>query len=201
MLTTDNYDYLIKILLVGGPGVGKSTFCTKLHCNEFINNYSSTIGVDFFSFITPIDSKLYKLQIWDTAGQERFKSITRSYYRNSKIVWVMFDLNDFDSLSILKKVLFEIESYCDKDVKIILIGNKSDLKKNVEPIELNRIIQENNLDYIEISVKNNQDNFKQFFEKLGSILNEIPKTINNNRFVELDLDDNTQMQKKCCNIL
>ena len=75
------------------------------------------------------------------------------------------------------------------------------MKNNVEKIELNKIIKNYNLNYIEISVKNNNDNFKEFFEKLGEILNDIPKVKNTNKFVELDIDDNKIIQKRCCNIL
>ena len=60
----DEYDFLLKILLIGDPGVGKSTFCTKLNSGEFLNSYSSTIGVDFFCIYTDIDSKRYKFYEW-----------------------------------------------------------------------------------------------------------------------------------------
>ena len=35
-----------------------------------------------------------KLQLWDTAGQERFRSITRSYYRHSVGVIVVYDITN-----------------------------------------------------------------------------------------------------------
>ena len=39
-----------------------------------------------------VKSKTIKLQIWDTAGQERFKSVTRSYFRGSIGVVIVYDL-------------------------------------------------------------------------------------------------------------
>ena len=166
------YDFLVKVLLIGEPGVGKSTFCSKLHSGDFVNTYSSTIGVDFFCIYTDIDSKLYKLQIWDTAGQERFRSITRSYYRNAKLILLMFDLNDYDDKNI-QKWLDEIKYYCKTPYKIILIGNKLDLGKNIDLENLNNIIKNNDLKYIELSVKTNQD-FKEFFELLHLTINDLP---------------------------
>lgn len=196
-LLDDEYDFLVKTLLIGEPGVGKSSFCTKLSSGDFLNTYSSTIGVDFFCIYTDVDSKRYKLQIWDTAGQERFRSITRSYYRNSKIVLLMFDLNEYDSKNI-QKWLDEIEFYCNNDVKIILLGNKLDLGKNIDQEELNKIIKTNDLEYIEFSVKKDND-FDEFFKLLHLVINNLPRdyfTIkkNNLNLVEHKKDN------KCCTI-
>ena len=34
-----------------------------------------------------------KLKIWDTAGQEAFNSIVKSFYRNSHIVVLVYDIS------------------------------------------------------------------------------------------------------------
>lgn len=198
-LNDKEYDYLVKVLLIGEPGVGKSTFCSKLNSGDFIDSYSSTIGVDFFCIYTDIDSRVYKLQIWDTAGQERFRSITRSYYRNAKIILLMFDLNDFNINSI-KKWLNEIENFCSNDYKIILIGNKLDLSKNIDSILLEDLIKEHNLSYLELSVKNN-DNFKNFFELLHLTINNLPKDYFTIKRDNLNLLVPKKKKISFCNIL
>ena len=35
------------------------------------------------------------MTIWDTAGQESFKSIIRSYYRNSSAVFLVYDITKY----------------------------------------------------------------------------------------------------------
>ena len=42
--------------------------------------------------MTVSDGGRVKLQLWDTAGQERFRSITKSYYRNSVGAVVAYDV-------------------------------------------------------------------------------------------------------------
>ena len=39
-----------------------------------------------------VNAKTIKVQIWDTAGQERFKSVTRSYFRGSIGVLIVYDI-------------------------------------------------------------------------------------------------------------
>lgn len=40
-------DYIFKIVLVGNQGVGKSSLFLRFCDNNFIDNYLTTIGVDF----------------------------------------------------------------------------------------------------------------------------------------------------------
>lgn len=149
------YDVLVKILLIGDAGVGKSSFCKKLiDDNDFDGTYESTIGIDFFIKYIDYNSKLFKLQLWDTAGQEKFQSLTHSYYRKTDIAIIMFDLNSYKETNI-NKWLKNIKKYCDKDVKIIIVGNKNDLEIKANENFINKFASENNLDYIRISVKNN----------------------------------------------
>ena len=35
-----------------------------------------------------------KLQIWDTAGQEKFKSITKTFYKGSNGVFLIYDITN-----------------------------------------------------------------------------------------------------------
>ena len=66
------YDYLLKILIVGNSGVGKTSMTLRAINNTFATNVASTLGVDFQTKFVNISGKRVKLQIWDTSGQERF---------------------------------------------------------------------------------------------------------------------------------
>ncbi|GME95779.1 unnamed protein product [[Candida] boidinii] len=91
------YDYLCKTILVGPSGCGKSSILHRFVKGEWNVLTSQTIGVEFSSKIIDIgasllDSVRLKLQLWDTAGQERFRSLTRSYYRASAGVLLVYDI-------------------------------------------------------------------------------------------------------------
>jgi septin family protein len=63
------YDYLIKLLLIGDSGVGKSCLLLRFSDDQFTPSFITTIGIDFKIRTVELDGKRIKLQIWDTAGQ------------------------------------------------------------------------------------------------------------------------------------
>jgi small GTP-binding protein len=71
--STELYDCLLKIIIIGDSGTGKS--CILHHFLEGRPKQDSlhTVGVEFASKVVQIGKKRIKLQIWDTAGQERFR--------------------------------------------------------------------------------------------------------------------------------
>lgn len=68
-----------------------------------------------------------KLQIWDTAGQERFRTITSAYYKSAQGIMVVFDLKIHKTFENMEQFwLEEIKKYAEKDVQLIVVGNKAD---------------------------------------------------------------------------
>ncbi len=74
-----------------------------------------------------IGNKNIKLQIWDTAGQEEFRAITRSYYRSSAAALVVFDVTRKETFRNVSRWVEDVKTNSNKDVVMILVGNKSDL--------------------------------------------------------------------------
>lgn len=98
------------------------------------------------------DNIRIKAHIWDTAGQERFLSITRTYFKNTCGVLLMFDLSKKQTFTNLSKWLQVLKEEIDtKTIYITLVGNKSDLneKREVSQIEINTFLQNNYNLYIE----------------------------------------------------
>lgn len=131
----DDYKYLFKIILIGNSGVGKTCLIKRYTDNLYLENYISTIGVDFKIKTINVKNDPVKLQIWDTAGQERFRTITNSYYRGAHGIIVVFDLTDPLSFEAVPEWVEEIEKHAHKDVEIVLIGNKMDEKDKIKVTE------------------------------------------------------------------
>lgn len=130
---TSDYDYLIKVILVGESGVGKSCLLLKYTDDYFNDCYLSTIGVDFKikTVEVPNTNKVAKLQVWDTAGQERFRNIVRAYYRNSHAIVLCFDVTNRTSFERIKHWLADIDQFMHlgvvKEVVRVLVALKTDL--------------------------------------------------------------------------
>lgn len=89
-------EYVLKFILIGDSGVGKSSLMTKQCRNgEFNISIKSTVGVDFMHFRTKLNGNNYKVHIWDTAGQERFRTITRSYYKSKNATLIVINVEKY----------------------------------------------------------------------------------------------------------
>jgi small GTP-binding protein len=88
------HDYLIKLLVIGNSGVGKTNMLLKFCENNFMTSHLTTIGIDFKTKIITIGKEKIRLQIWDTAGQEKFKTITQTYYRGAMGIVLTYAINE-----------------------------------------------------------------------------------------------------------
>ncbi len=133
-LTTKNkdYDYIFKLVLIGDTCVGKSCILVRFSDDIFDDNYVTTIGVDFRFKTMVVKNKVVKIQIWDTAGQERYKAITRAYYKGAKGAFIVYDITRKETFDDIDKWRNELVSSCNKEVTVMLIGNKCDLEDQRE---------------------------------------------------------------------
>ena len=154
-MATNDYDYLFKVLIIGNSGVGKSCLLLRFAEDMFSDNYISTIGVDFKIRKLELDGKTIKLQIWDTAGQERFRTITKSYYRGSNGIVVVYDITDRESFDQVQQWMSEIDQHASQDVCRLLVGNKADLddKRAVKTEEGENLARQYGIPFLETSAK------------------------------------------------
>ena len=128
----DRYAVLFRIILVGDTSVGKTNIINKYIKNEFQEDFYATIGVEFSHKQFIVDNHKIKAQIWDTAGQERYKAITRAYYKGAKGAFIVYDITRKDTFDDIDKWRNELVNSCNKEVTIMLIGNKCDLEDSRE---------------------------------------------------------------------
>lgn len=197
-----DYDYLFKILIIGDSGVGKSAILLRYLDDVFVDQYVTTIGVDFRIKTIEHRNKVIKLQIWDTAGQERFRTITSSYYRGATAAIVVFDLTDKESFQNVKFWLDEIDRYTNKPIKKIFIGTKFDdvNKIVVSGEDIKELEESHNAKCILASAKTGEGVNEAFDVIINEIIDFHVLTNDNKKQTPLKISDASKKDKKnkCC---
>ncbi|KAG0749723.1 hypothetical protein G6F57_003618 [Rhizopus arrhizus] len=163
------YNYIIKYIIVGDSGVGKSCLLLQFTDKRFYAGRELTIGVEFGSrFITMSDGKQIKLQIWDTAGQESFRSITQSYYRGAAGALIVYDISRRETFEHVSTWLADVRKHANPNTTIVLVGNKCDLKSRARQVtkeEGEKFARDNGIPlFIETSAKS-AENVEEVFAK------------------------------------
>ncbi|KAG6371915.1 P-loop containing nucleoside triphosphate hydrolase protein [Boletus reticuloceps] len=129
------WHYVLKFIITGDAGVGKSSLLVRLTDQRFMTNPDPTLGVEFGSKLIeiPEQGKIVKLQCWDTAGTESFRSITRSYYRGAAGCLLVYDVTSRMSFMNARTWLEDVREHADPHLTCILVGNKVDLCEPPSP--------------------------------------------------------------------
>ncbi|KAL0909078.1 hypothetical protein M5K25_023602 [Dendrobium thyrsiflorum] len=149
----DKIDYVFKVVLIGDSAVGKSQILARFARNEFSLDSKATIGVEFQTRTLVIQHKSVKAQIWDTAGQERYRAVTSAYYRGAVGALLVYDITKRQSFDHIPRWLEELRGHADKNIVIMLVGNKSDLEdqRAVSTEDAKEFAQKEGLFFLETS--------------------------------------------------
>ena len=178
----------VKLLLCGNSGVGKTSIFKRYYENKFEGNYTTSIGIDFQTKEIKYNDKLYSVHLIDTAGEERFRSITSSYFRMAEYYLLVFDLTNKNSLMALSSWIESLKEHIEKP-KYIILGNKSDLEKNVIPDEeINEVLNDKD------NLKINDENFLKVSAKTGENINKAFEYVIN--IIEQTSDKDEQIIKQ-----
>ena len=197
-------DLKLKLLIIGDSNVGKTSMLLNYTDNYFPESHLATIGVEYKVKEIKTDKYNIALQIWDTAGQERFRSITKSFFRNTNGILFVYDITSRRSFQSVKDWIKDSEMH-DSGFEKILVGNKIDLepKREVQTDELKEYGLKKKIDIIETSAKE-RINIDEAFKKIVDLIlgNKDEKKILEDFGVktnnEINLDKNVTKKDGCC---
>ena len=183
MTDEDNFDVLVKLVILGDTAVGKSNYLYRFVDGDFNPVHVSTVGFDFKSRVVemPKSKKLVRVQgiilMYDISKKESFKNLN---------IW----MNHIKENS--------------NGSPIVLIGNKSDLDsdREVNKEEGEKYAKENKMTFFEASAKSGA-NVEESFLHLGEIIIKDDKFIENREkskteYVVSKNTSNKDNKKKCC---
>ena len=206
------YDISFKIIVIGDSGVGKSCLTTQAVRQNFEEFYTATVGFEFLTFNMRINNNVLKLQIWDTCGQEVYKSLISNFYRNSSLALILYAIDNSDSFRHAETWLNDLKQQANPNVKIFLVGNKSDLedKRVITKEEGEKFKEEKNLDkFIETSAKTGENAqevlleaakllYKDYLKAKNILRKAGDNDKNNENKLERKKPKNASTGKKCC---
>ncbi|CAF2067239.1 ras-related protein RABA4b [Brassica napus] len=170
-------DYVFKVVLIGDSAVGKSQLLARFARDEFSLDSKATIGVEFQTRTLTIEEKSVKAQIWDTAGQERYRAVTSAYYRGAVGAMLVYDITKRETFDHIPRWLEELRAHADKNIVIILIGNKSDLEdqRAIPTEDAKEFAEKEGLFFLETSALNATNVENSFNTLMTEIFNTVNK--------------------------
>jgi small GTP-binding protein len=120
----------VKVVLLGESGVGKTSIINQFITNKFNPRISTSVSAQFISKTInfPEFEKSIKFDIWDTVGQEKYRSLTKIFYKDARVILLVYDITKEISFSALKDYWYkEVINTVDDDPLLVLVANKTDL--------------------------------------------------------------------------
>jgi Rab family protein len=151
----------INIVLIGEKQSGKSSFIIQIAEKRFENIYIPTVFIENISKILTYNNKKYILNFNVTPGVQEYKEDYSKLYSQANFIFVFYDISVQGSFTktknfVKKELKNKIVMYNNNYSNIFIVANKIDKSSfHNQNIDARKYWENMNLQYFEISVKNN----------------------------------------------
>ena len=125
----------VKAVIIGESGVGKTSIIAQFTSGKFDPDTVTSLSAQYVSKTIEFHNlqKAIKFDIWDTAGQEKYRALAKIFYKDAKVICLVYDITSEKTFNEIKTYWYEmVKSHADPDVLIAVVANKSDLYDNAE---------------------------------------------------------------------
>ncbi|KAM7372190.1 hypothetical protein PAMP_009379 [Pampus punctatissimus] len=174
------YDIAFKVMLLGDSAVGKTCVLVRFKDGAFLGgNFIATVGIDFRNKVVDVDNLKVKLQT-----NLSFSSPPLSVFYT------------------LKAWLTEIHEYAQKDVVIMLLGNKSDMaaERVVKTEEGEKLAKEHGVPFMETSAKTGVNVELAFLAIARELKHRATQQPNEPKFQIHDYIESQKHKSGCCGL-
>ncbi|XP_006045257.1 ras-related protein Rab-37 isoform X1 [Bubalus kerabau] len=199
-----SHDLTGKVMLLGDSGVGKTCFLIRFRDGAFLSGtFIATVGIDFRNKVVTVDGVRVKLQIWDTAGQERFRSVTHAYYRDAQALLLLYDITNKSSFDNIRAWLTEIHEYAQRDVVVMLLGNKADVSSErvIRSEDGEMLAREYGVPFMETSAKTGMNVELAFLAIAKELKYRARRQADEPSFQIRDYVESQKKRPSCCSFL
>ena len=146
-------EFMIDVILIGEPRVGKTSIVNKIICNTFDNFYITSIAIEVESKEVKYGENYFNLNFIVAPGNKAYEADIKKYLTTAKVLVVVYDIAEQNTLESAKNQVSELVKKFKKK-KVILLGNKSDLKtKGANFDEISQFCESQGVSHLEISAK------------------------------------------------
>ena len=159
-----------KVVIVGESGVGKTCIMAQFIENKFEEEFVSSLTTQYRrKKIQLVTGEDVTFDIYDTAGQEKYRAIAKIFYKNARVVILVYDITDIKSFEEMKNYWYEqVKDIQTENLIIAIAGNKCDLyeERQVENETGEEFAKSINAIFVETSAKNDSG-IDKLFENIG----------------------------------
>ena len=167
-------DYKFKLVVVGDPGVGKTSTILRFTDNAFSRVYIPTMGTNISDKNFKVDKDFVELILWDIAGQAKFGTMRKHFYQGANGIILIYDLTNPKSFESISAWYKDIRNHLGEKTTLIgyIFGNKLDLveERRVKDSTAQSLADGLNLKYIEISALTGQNVENAFYEMAKTLI-------------------------------
>ncbi|MFX0139622.1 MAG: GTP-binding protein [Candidatus Hodarchaeota archaeon] len=145
-------EYSNKLILTGDYSVGKTSLIRRFVENKFEQDYISTLGVQISKKTVNLSEKTkMNFIIWDIGGQAHQMAPYRpNFYNGANAAFIVIDRTRPNNIESLEKWYNDIRKSVERDIPIVIVGNKSDLVDEIviSEEEIKEVVKEYDFHYI-----------------------------------------------------
>ena len=132
-LTRLEGEFTNKVILTGDYAVGKTSLIRRFVENEFKKNYISTLGVQVSENVVNLsEATTINFIIWDIGGQvTQIAPYRKKFYDGVNAAFIVIDRTRPKNLESVKKWYNDIKKSVERNIPIVMVGNKSDLVEEI----------------------------------------------------------------------
>jgi small GTP-binding protein len=167
-----------KLIVIGDPGVGKTSLIRAQAGMLFRPEYIATIGADVITRIYGFRNQAIYLLIFDIAGQSLYDSVNDYFFSGASSAMIVFDITRKETLSDVRNWSSEVRKRIPYPIPILLLGNKADLgsQRNVSSEEAKQVAASARVNnYLETSARTAENVDRAFLELLAHCIVGAPK--------------------------
>ena len=184
----------IKMILLGESGVGKTSIIKRYLTDQFDKNETSTLSMSYVGKTIEKNNQKIILNIWDTIGQEKYRSISKLFLNETKIVILVYSITSRNTFQELEYWYNLYKEVLGEETILGIAGNKVDmfLEQEITDEEGKEYADKCGAIFALLSAKENKNTIDSFIE---SLLNAYLKKINKGGDNENN-DDNKENNEK-----